>query len=94
MEQALARSRSAEQEKVAAVMVVKGVELEVEATVEDKMVGAATVEMRVGAATAAAMGTAETVEVMGVPATVGSNFGCSLDHREPSCTTLSKNLCD
>ena len=31
-------------------MVVKGVELEVEATVEDKMVGAATVEMRVGAA--------------------------------------------
>ena len=52
MEQALARSRSAEQEKVAAVMVVKGVELEVEATVEDKMVGAATVEMRVGAATA------------------------------------------
>ena len=75
MEQALARSRSAEQEKVAAVMVVKGVELEVEATVEDKMVGAATVEMRVGAATAAAMGTAETVEVMGVAATVGVMAG-------------------
>ena len=60
---------------VVAVMVVKGVELEVEAKVEDEMAGAATVELTVGAATAAAMGTAETEEVMGVAATVGVMAG-------------------
>jgi hypothetical protein len=60
---------------VVAVMVVKGVELEVEAKVEDEMAGAATVELTVGAATAAAMGTAETEVVMGAAAAVGVMAG-------------------